>query len=431
MLLLSQTDLAIAALRGQVVDRGTHFVVRAPLNPLSYQRHALFLRRAPAPGSLAGWVARAQETFADAPSVQHVSLRWGGQPLEPGQRDEARALGFELDVGRELLLSAVSDVPLRGDVAVRPLDPELDRSAHEALDRLCDPSEQHDPSGAYGRYKQDVRTERRAWLEDPRCRWWGLWLEGRLLAQCGFVDCGPIGRFQAVETHPDHRCQGLCTTLVARVAQDALDRGRQIVVLGAEVDGPAEGLYLRLGFVRGGLQHRLLRGGAPAEVRDEVGADRAGVAALLRAAFEGPAEADLVDQLRGEEGVISLVADRAGEVLGHVLFSPATVEQEDGERWQALALGPMAVTPRCQGTGLGSLLARQGLARCRSLGHEVVVVLGHPGYYPRFGFRPAPPLGLTCKWEVPDPVFMVAELQDGALRGRTGRVHYHPAFDAV
>ncbi len=203
-------------------------------------------------------------------------------------------------------------------------------------------------------------------------------------------------------------------------------------------------------------------------VREETPADRDAVRRVNDAAFGRDAEGRLVDALRGAVSpVVSLVACDGDEVVGHVLFTPVTV---DGA-WTAMALGPMAVAPERQRAGVGSALARAGLDACRALGHDVVFVLGHPEYYPRFGFVPAPPRGLTCKWPVPhggapeqpradlggqtstrptdagpaDPrgrraaaedaphvdVFMVAELAPGALRGRTGRVEYAPAFDAV
>ncbi|MCO5170048.1 MAG: N-acetyltransferase [Planctomycetes bacterium] len=146
------------------------------------------------------------------------------------------------------------------------------------------------------------------------------------------------------------------------------------------------------------------------------------------AAFGRPEEGRLVDTLRGAaRPFVSLVACDGDDVVGHALFTPVTV----GGAWTALALGPMAVVPARQRDGVGSALVRAGLDACRALGHEVVFVLGHPDYYPRFGFVPARPKGLTCKWPVPDDVFLVAELTPGALGGRVGRVEYHLAFDGA
>jgi putative acetyltransferase len=88
----------------------------------------------------------------------------------------------------------------------------------------------------------------------------------------------------------------------------------------------------------------------------------------------------------------------------------------------------MAVRPALQRRGIGSALVREGLARCRAAGHRIAVVLGHPEYYPRFGFSPGAPRGIRSTWEVPDDVFMVLELVPGALDGVAGIVHYRPEF---
>ncbi len=165
-------------------------------------------------------------------------------------------------------------------------------------------------------------------------------------------------------------------------------------------------------------------------VRAERPDDRAAIWTVEAAAFGRPAEADLVDVLRQRASPwLSLVAVAGGTIVGHVAFSGVAV---DGlAPWSALALGPMAVLPAWQRQGVGSRLVRAGLERCRDRGYHIVVVLGHPTFYPRFGFRPAAPLGLTCSWPAPTDAFMVVELAPGALAGRRGGVRYDPAFDGV
>ncbi len=166
-------------------------------------------------------------------------------------------------------------------------------------------------------------------------------------------------------------------------------------------------------------------------VRPETQADYDAVRNINEAAFETPDEAQLVDALRvSVEPCISLVAERDGEVLGHILFTPVTVHSGDTP-WSAFGLAPMAVTPDNQRQGIGSALVRAGLAECLRNGQLVVFVLGHPEYYPKFGFVPAPPLGLTCEYPVPDEVFMVAELESGAISNRTGLIRYAPAFNEL
>lgn len=165
-------------------------------------------------------------------------------------------------------------------------------------------------------------------------------------------------------------------------------------------------------------------------IRDEEERDHAAVYALNAAAFETPAEARLVEALRARaHPVVSLVAEADGTVAGHILFSPVTVAEHPGSRIMGLA--PMAVAPEHQRQGIGSSLVRAGLERCREIGFGAVVVLGHPGYYPRFGFQPASRFGLACPYDVPDDVFMATEIRPGYLHGVSGTAAYHPAFDEL
>jgi putative acetyltransferase len=166
------------------------------------------------------------------------------------------------------------------------------------------------------------------------------------------------------------------------------------------------------------------------KIRTEAPGDRPAVRALHLTAFETRAEADLVDALRDRaRPLISLIAEEAGEIVGHILFSPVTLEEHGGLRIMGLA--PMAVLPSHQGEGVGSTLVDEGLAHCRKEGFDAVVVLGHPGYYPRFGFQPASRFGIRSEYEVPDEAFMILELRAGALTGVAGTVHYHPAFNEL
>jgi putative acetyltransferase len=138
-----------------------------------------------------------------------------------------------------------------------------------------------------------------------------------------------------------------------------------------------------------------------------------------------------VDLLRGRgKAVLSLVATEEERVVGHILFSLVTIE-EAGRVSEGIALGPMAVLPERQSAGVGSTLVRAGLERCREAARERVVVLGHPAYYPRFGFVPASRFGLRCEYDVPDEVFMAMELKEGAFEGIRGLVKYAPEFTEV
>jgi putative acetyltransferase len=163
-------------------------------------------------------------------------------------------------------------------------------------------------------------------------------------------------------------------------------------------------------------------------VRPETPGDVEATRSVNQQAFGRENESWLVDKLR-ERGVltISLVAVQDGGIVGHISFSPVVVESE-GSSFEAIALGTMAVLPVYQSKGIGSQMVQAGLEECRRLGHEVVVVLGHPDYYPRFGFVVAGAKGIDCEFEAPGEAWMVLELREGALVGRRGVVRFQPEF---
>jgi putative acetyltransferase len=164
-------------------------------------------------------------------------------------------------------------------------------------------------------------------------------------------------------------------------------------------------------------------------VRIEQPGDEPGIRETNELAFGAPLEARLVDALRGCDGYLSLVATRDQRVIGHILFTPVTIEPPVDRRIAGLA--PMAVRPEHQRSGIGGQLIRAGLEECRRHGYEAVIVLGHPEYYPRFGFTPAHTFGLTCEFASPPDAFMAMELEAGALGGVRGLVRYLPQFAEV
>lgn len=166
-----------------------------------------------------------------------------------------------------------------------------------------------------------------------------------------------------------------------------------------------------------------------ASVREESPADLAAIQEVNRLAFGREDEARLVDALREGECVrASLVAEEGGRVVGHILFSELPIVTPGGGVG-ALALAPMAVIPTHQRRGIGSLLVREGLRFCRDAGHRIVVVLGHPEFYPRFGFSAT--MAERLKSPFSGPAFMALELVPGALEGVEGEVRYPPPFGAA
>ena len=160
-------------------------------------------------------------------------------------------------------------------------------------------------------------------------------------------------------------------------------------------------------------------------IRPERHADRDAIARVHREAFRQEDEAELLHRLWASDDYLpqlSLVAAAGGEIVGHVALSRARLEQR-----AVLALGPIGVVPPAQGQGIGTALMETAMARARDAGEELVVLLGHPGYYPRFGFVRASSLAITPQVEFPDEAFMALELWPGAAAGG-GRFFYPDAF---
>jgi putative acetyltransferase len=154
--------------------------------------------------------------------------------------------------------------------------------------------------------------------------------------------------------------------------------------------------------------------------------DRAAIRVIHEAAFGRPDEADLVDALRSEGCVlVSLLAESEAAIIGHILFTRMSIDT--GTRpVQAVALAPLAVLPAHRKQGIGARLIREGLSALRASGERIVIVLGHPEYYTRFGFSVETAAALKSPF--PPEAFMAAELAPGALEGVHGAVRYPTAF---
>jgi putative acetyltransferase len=166
-------------------------------------------------------------------------------------------------------------------------------------------------------------------------------------------------------------------------------------------------------------------------IRPEKREDALHIRHVNEKAFGQSAEADLVDALRQACGhSLSLVADDDA-IVGHILFTPVTVES-GGRSVVGMGLAPMAVLPDRQRQGIGSDLVRRGLGILRDGGCPFVVVVGHPEYYPRFGFAPASMHGLASQWEgIPEAAFMVLILDAAAMAGVSGVAKYRDEFNEV
>jgi putative acetyltransferase len=157
--------------------------------------------------------------------------------------------------------------------------------------------------------------------------------------------------------------------------------------------------------------------------------DAAGIRRVLITAFPTAAEADLVERLEQDgDAAISLAAVEQGEIVGHILLSRMDVEG-DGRRFGALALGPLAVLPGFQGSGIGGALIGSALGIAKALGEEMVFVLGDPDYYGRFGFTAEAAAPFDSPYA--GPCLMALALKDDLMRPVAGRAAYALAFAAL
>jgi putative acetyltransferase len=163
------------------------------------------------------------------------------------------------------------------------------------------------------------------------------------------------------------------------------------------------------------------------DIREEHPADIPASRDVNDRAFGQQQEGRIVDALRSNGAVLlSLVATLNGSVVGHILYSPAWIGDVHGA-----ALGPMAVLPNLQRQGIGSKLVDAGMWQIHDMGCPFIIVLGHPHFYTRFGFRPASTFGIRCEWKVPDDVFMLRVLDEQKMRDVSGLAKYRDEFSTV
>jgi putative acetyltransferase len=167
----------------------------------------------------------------------------------------------------------------------------------------------------------------------------------------------------------------------------------------------------------------------PVTIRPERFSDIAAIHAVEVSAFKRESEAVLVDALRElNQDFISLVASVEDEIVGHICFSRVSIEGSASDGI-VLALAPLAVVPKHQRRGIGSMLVQYGLQECKRQDVDAVFVVGDPRYYSRFGFRSAGEIAVRCEFDVPDDAFKVIELGEG--RPSRGVLRYSLPFHQV
>jgi putative acetyltransferase len=163
-------------------------------------------------------------------------------------------------------------------------------------------------------------------------------------------------------------------------------------------------------------------------IRDATPPDFPAIRAVIRHAFGQADEVNLVEQLRANGDVLVELVEATDIALqGHILYSRLNIER-GGETLAAAALAPVSVLPALQRRGIGKALIEAGNARCAALGLSAIIVLGHPAYYPQFGFSPVLAESLDAPFS--GPALMALELSPGILRDG-GRVRYAAAFGAA
>jgi len=162
-----------------------------------------------------------------------------------------------------------------------------------------------------------------------------------------------------------------------------------------------------------------------AEIRREAPGDTRQIRQVNELAFERTAEADVIERLRLTcPDFVSFVAVVDGQIVGHILFTPAWLESPLG-RVDGMGLAPLAVLPDYQNRGIGGKLIQAGLAEIQALGWPFIIVLGHPGYYPRFGFETASKYRVRCEYDaVPDEAFMITFFDRNILSPAGAVAHY-------
>jgi len=241
-----RTDLMLLGLQGSAIEQQAGYqVIRTPANPTFYWGNFLLLSGPPAPGTVTSWV----DTFArEFPGAEHVAIGVDGVRGDAGDRSELAAAGLQLDCSTVLTTGAVKPPPRPNETAqFRVLDGDADWSAALELQEAV--HGHGDSEGWQGFHGRRLQAMRRLQAQGFGA-WFGAFQAGRMVSGLGvFGDGSGIARFQAVDTHPEHRNRGLAGTLVYRAGQYALqEKAAQTLVIVADSDEPAIRIYRSVGF---------------------------------------------------------------------------------------------------------------------------------------------------------------------------------------
>ena len=244
-----RTDLLVRSLAGsEIVDRGDHLVVRTPRHPDFHWGNFVLAGSPLAPGDAARWLTLFSDEF---PGARHVAIGIDGTDGEVGEVDEVRALGMEAEVSTVLTTSRLREPTRRRHGAVCRMLGGCDDWRQALQLRLAVASGEGRDSREYREFLTGRVDESRHLVEAGRAAYFGAFVDGCLLSFLGLVrDDAGLARFQTVETHPDHRRQGLAGALIYAAGRHGVRHlGVATLVIVADPEGPAISLYRSLGFV--------------------------------------------------------------------------------------------------------------------------------------------------------------------------------------
>jgi GNAT superfamily N-acetyltransferase len=243
-----RTDLMFPAFEGEIVDRGEYLVVTTPSNPTFYWGNFLLFERPPTEGDFELWPGLFEAEIGAPPAYEHQALGWDSPDGEEGVIEPFLRAGFEPD--RSVVLTSAAPIPPARPAAaihVRRLESEHDWEQALGMQVLC--REPRHEEAQYRTYVGRSMDRYRRMAIAARGAWYGAFLDGQLVADCGLFHDGELGRYQSVETHPEYRRRGIAGRMIYEAGRMALEQhGLRMLVMVAEAESDAARLYQSLGF---------------------------------------------------------------------------------------------------------------------------------------------------------------------------------------
>jgi RimJ/RimL family protein N-acetyltransferase len=243
-----RTEMIFHRFDGVVLDRGTYLIVKTPSNPgFFFGNFALFFE-APKPGSLGRWKTVFRKEFEDCPAVEHVAFVWDAPSEGIGDISELEAENFKVNFSLVLTTRSVRAPPKpNSGIEVRPI--ASDAEWKDVVEGQIRSKAAGFEETAYRQFKELQMARYRAMSENGLGYWFGAFLHGKLVGDLGLYKDGTVGRFQAVETDPEFRRQGVCGTLVHASAQYGFQTmGLSDLVMVADERSQAAKIYGSVGF---------------------------------------------------------------------------------------------------------------------------------------------------------------------------------------